>query len=202
MRRTGRSQLKLRRKAGGATHAFHHTRQQQPNFMKDWHTKKFRKLTCESEQGYHATEVMEKRVLDMQPKVMSQACHVFIPRPIVDNIQPEGGCQRMSCVMLLFLVVLLLITYCPEKEGRGWVSLSWSWWGYGVSLWVTWCTSQEVQLGRKISRLHLEASKAASVQSAALLHQCWAMDTVRFEIDWVRRHYRSRLKKEEKEQIY
>ena len=115
MRRTGRSQLKLRRKAGGATHAFHHTRQQQPKFMKDLHTKKFRKLTCESEQGYHATEVMEKRVLDMQPKVMSQACHVVIPRPIVDNMQPaEGGGQRMSCVMLSFLVVLFLITHIPR----------------------------------------------------------------------------------------
>ena len=27
----------------------------------------------------------------MQPKVMSQACHVVVPRPIVDNIQPKVG---------------------------------------------------------------------------------------------------------------
>ena len=48
-----------------------------------------------TEQGYQATEPKEKRVLDMQPKVMTQAYHVVIPRPIVDNIQPEG--QRMRC---------------------------------------------------------------------------------------------------------
>ena len=84
------------------------------------HTKKLRIVTCESEQENHATEVMEKRVLDMQPKIMSQACHVVVPRPIVDNIQAEvGATQRMSCVMLSFLVVLLLITHCQEKGGRG-----------------------------------------------------------------------------------
>ena len=75
-------------------------------------------MQCESDQGHYATEAMEKRVLDMQAKVMTQTCLVFIPRPIVDNIiQPEG--YRMRCVMLLFLVVLLLIRIRPKGQAKG-----------------------------------------------------------------------------------
>ena len=92
MRRTGSSQLKLKESRGGATHAFHHTRQQQPNSMKgrDKEVVELGCVHCESEQGHYVTEAMEKRVLDMQAKVMTQTCHVFIPRPIVDNIIQPG----------------------------------------------------------------------------------------------------------------
>ena len=136
MRRTGRSQLKFRKAGCHAGISPHTPSQQQPNFMKgtdkdicgSWHC-------CESEQGHNATGVNEE-------ESSWYALHI-IQAKVHDSID--------LCVMLLFLK-LLLITHILRREAKVWVSLSCSWWSYGISSWVTWCTSLEMQLGKNDSQ--------------------------------------------------
>ena len=71
----------------------------------------------------------------MQLKVMTQACHVVIPRPIVDNIQPEG--QRMRCVCLVVVPSSSVVDNTQPEEGGQRMSVFMLMGLWRLSLWVT-----------------------------------------------------------------
>ena len=196
MRRTGRSQLKQRRKAARGCHAriSPHTSTTTQLYERLAYKEVQEIDTSESEQGYHATtEVMKKRVLDMQPKVMSQACHVVVPRPIVDNMQPKVGSHSEDelCHVVVPSSSSVVDNILPGEGGQRmsvFIQVLMGLWRFSLGHMMYVTGAVQVHLGRKISRLHfIEASKAAFDPDRAMAFLFGSHDLHHRRCSWVER---------------